>query len=116
MDIVRLRSPGIHYTLSASLDDRGNLWVEGHDLSAWLEELFGTDEREYSYTVAAPDVARLAALLLEHLRRDGREPAGDDESVVALVAAVFSAHGIDASRELRTFLQANQVRYQFTVR
>jgi hypothetical protein len=72
--------------LEASLDEDGNLRLEGHDLGPGTALVSGDGEYEWFETVAAADLPRLVALLggdpgediLDLLQRRYRGPAANE--------------------------------------
>jgi hypothetical protein len=105
MVIVELRSAGINYTLSADIRANGDLVLEGHDLSAWLEESLGRDEYEYFYTVRAHEVSRLRELF----------GAGEDD-LLERIRDLLAPEGIAASKSWRAWLKGHGIPYTFAVR
>jgi hypothetical protein len=79
-------------SLSATHVPGGGIFIEGHDLGAGVERIFGFREYEWTWDIEADAVpAAIAAL-------DGRE--GDDP--LRLLAAWSAAHGaIDPGSHLR---------------
>jgi len=102
MYIVEIVDDATRYWLSAAIDETGALVVSGHDLSKNLEELLGTDEYEYWYTVAAADVPRVCAALLA-------TPA----NLLQELKDLLSPFGISASTEWRDWLTRRGIPFQF---
>jgi hypothetical protein len=106
MILVRERGGGMNYTLTAELRSNGDLVLEGHDLSTWLEESLGRDEYEYIYTVRASHVPRLCELL-------GVEGAG---GVLDRLRDLLAPEGVNASRTWKAWLKERGIPYVFAVR
>jgi hypothetical protein len=106
MVIVEQRGNGIHYTLSAEIHTNGDLVLEGHDLSAWLEESLGRDEYEYRYTVRASDVPRVRALV----------GADSEAELLERIKELIAPNGISASKAWKAWLRGHHIPYAFGVR
>lgn len=103
MYLVEINEAVTRYWLSAELDAQGALVVSGHDLSRNLEDILGTDEYEYWYTVAAADVQRVCAAL-------STTPA----QLLQALKDLLAPHGISASTEWKAWLVARAIPYQFS--
>jgi len=78
----------------------GCLKISGQDIGKVVEDYFGEDEYEYFYDFDQENTERLFALL-------GHE----GQNVKDIFIQKFS--GIDGSRALRDFCDANDVKYKF---
>jgi hypothetical protein len=124
MELFSTHTKDTNYALRASMKD-GALQLEGHDLSPGLEAFSGRDEYECWYTVAAADVPRVEAALLdeaETARPDARTDAetrrrahGADAVLFELLRQRFAVpHGISASTAFREWLVAHAIPYEFS--
>lgn len=53
IEIIRSKSERVSVRLTARIDERGDLILDGYDSGALVEEVWGSDDYEYSLTVKA---------------------------------------------------------------
>lgn len=84
--------------LAAERKPGGDIVIEGQDLGPGVERFTGCYEYEWSWTIRAADVSRLAVAL-----------GGANEQVLELLSDKFSA---EKASGLRAFLTENEVAHE----
>ena len=94
-----LRDEGGVRRLSASLSEAGDLLIEGQDLGAGVERVFGSGIREYEWiwTIGAESVP----LLLDAMKHAGH-----------VLDALVEQFSDDKADSLKPFLDDNGVKYE----
>lgn len=108
IDIVAINDGTKRYWLRVDLEENGDLVLEGQDLSAGLEEMFGRDEYEYWYTVKAADVPKLLATL--------EIPKATALATIAeaLRERFVPTHGISTSTAFKAWCKDHEIPYAFS--
>ena len=88
--LVAFESERVRSTLTAGFNDEGELVLEGYDIGAFVEEVWGDSDYEYWLTVRGADLPRLAGVLAA--ARGEPEPAEADREkwIVATLKALFA--------------------------
>jgi hypothetical protein len=104
MKIVEVRSGRTSYLLTASRNRDGDLVLSGSDLSAWVKDMFSTDEYDYFYAVKACDVERVCAAL-----------GATEDNLFDHIRALLAPHDTGASAHWKAWLTAQGIPFEFSV-
>ena len=82
--------------LEASINDKGDLVIEGQDLGAGVEEIFGVSEYEWAWTISAQDCNQLLVAL------------GTKSDLLSALVERFAG---ERTSDLQSFLESEGIRF-----